>query len=155
LTDAVDGFFARKYRVTSLFGAHIDSLADDCTILAAIIGMCILHSLFLLYEIIPIAILLLLYLLQNVLAFLKYKKPTTFHTYTAKVAAVSQAAFLLTFFFMPYPVYWVFYLMVVLTSIDLLEEVILVVILPDYRTNVKGLYWIFTKRTAKKTRLIQ
>jgi CDP-diacylglycerol--glycerol-3-phosphate 3-phosphatidyltransferase len=150
LTDAIDGFFARKYKIASSFGAHIDSLADDCTILAAIIGMCVAHSLFLLYEIIPIAILMLLYVLQNILAFRKYKRPTSFHTYAAKVAAVSQAAFLLTFFFMPYPVYWVFYLMVVLTSIDLLEEVLLVMVLPDYKTNVKGLYWIWTKRGSKK-----
>ncbi|MBS1521389.1 MAG: CDP-alcohol phosphatidyltransferase family protein, partial [Bacteroidetes bacterium] len=130
LTDAVDGFFARRYKITSTFGTHVDSLADDCTILAAIIGMCILHSLFFLYEIIPVAVLLVLYIVQNVIAYRKYKRPTSFHTYTAKVAAVSQAAFLITFFFMPYPVYWLFYLMVVLTSIDLLEEVILVMILP-------------------------
>lgn len=150
LTDAVDGFFARKYKITSSFGARIDSLADDCTILAAIIGMCILHSLFFLHEIIPVAVLLLLYLVQNVLAFRKYKRTTSFHTYTAKVAAVLQAAFLITFFFIPYLVYWLFYLMVVLTGIDLLEEIILVLILPVYKTNVKGLYWILAKRSSKK-----
>ncbi|HEY9000720.1 MAG TPA: CDP-alcohol phosphatidyltransferase family protein [Mucilaginibacter sp.] len=150
LTDAVDGFFARRYKITSTFGAHVDSLADDCTILAAIIGMCILHSLFFLYEIIPVAVLLVLYLVQNVVALVKYQRPTSFHTYTAKVAAVSQAAFLITFFFMPYPVYWLFYLMLVLTSIDLLEEVILVLVLPDYRTNVKGIYWILAMRADKK-----
>jgi len=150
LTDAVDGFFARKYKISSAFGARIDSLADDCTVLAAITGMCILRSSFFLSEIIPIAILLLLYLVQNVLALLKYKRPTSFHTYTAKVAAVSQAAFLITFFFLPYPVYWLFYLMVVLTSIDLLEEILLVMVLPDYKTNLKGLYWVLAKRNSKR-----
>lgn len=150
LTDAVDGFFARKYKISSAFGARIDSLADDCTVLAAITGMCILRSSFFLSEIIPIAILLLLYLVQNVLALLKYKRPTSFHTYTAKVAAVSQAAFLITFFFLPCPVYWLFYLMVVLTSIDLLEEILLVMVLPDYKTNLKGLYWVLAKRNSKR-----
>jgi CDP-diacylglycerol--glycerol-3-phosphate 3-phosphatidyltransferase len=154
LTDAVDGFFARKYRIDSSFGAHIDSLADDFTILAAVVGLCILHLPFLLSEIIPLGLLLLLYLVQNILAFRKYKKPTSFHTYTAKVAAVSQAAFLITFFFMPAPVYWVFYLMVVLTCIDLLEEVILVIVLSDYRTNVKGLYWMLSKKPSKKNQTI-
>ena len=56
---------------------------------------------------------------------------------------------------MPYPVYWIFYLTVVITSIDLLEEVILVIVLPDYRTNVKGLYWILTRRAAKETKLVK
>jgi len=145
ITDAVDGFLARECKISSSIGAHLDSLADDCTILAAIIGMCILHSLFFLYEIIPVAVLLILYLVQNVIAFRKYKKPTSFHTYAAKVAAVSQATFLIFFFFLPSPLYWLFYLMVVLTSIDLLEEVLLVLVLPDYKTNVKGLYWVMKK----------
>jgi len=150
LTDAIDGFFARKYKMTSSFGARIDSLADDCTILAAIIGLCILHLSFLLYEIVPLGVLLLLYLVQNILAFRKYKKPTSFHTYTAKVAAVSQAAFLITFFFMPGPIYWVFYFMVVLTGIDLLEEIVLVIILPDCKTNVRGVYWVLAKKAGKR-----
>lgn len=148
LTDAVDGFFARKYKIDSSFGAHIDSLADDFTILAAIAGLCILQLSFLLYEIIPLGLLLLLYLLQNILAFRKYRKPTSFHTYTAKAAAVSQAAFLITFFFMPHPIYWLFYLMVVLTSVDLLEEIVLVIVLPGNKTNVKGLYWVLTKKSS-------
>lgn len=149
LTDAVDGFLARKYKATSPFGAHLDSVADDCTILAAIIGMCFLHSLFFLYEIIPIAVLFGLYLLQNILAFRRYKRPTSFHTYTAKVAAVSQAAFLLTFFFMN-PVYWLFYVMVALTIVDLLEEIVLIMVLRDYRTNVKGLYWVLIRKRNRQ-----
>ncbi|MBS1532259.1 MAG: CDP-alcohol phosphatidyltransferase family protein [Bacteroidetes bacterium] len=150
LTDAVDGFFARKYKITSAFGARIDSLADDGTILAAIVGLCVLRSQFILDEIVPVSFLFVLYAAQNILAFSKYKRTTSFHTYAAKAAAVSQAIFLLAFFFMPNPVYWLFFLMVALTSIDLLEEIILVVILPDYRINVKGLYWILTEKAGKQ-----
>ena|ERR1041385_5226120 len=148
-TDAVDGFFARKFNTTSAFGAHIDSIADDCTIMAAIVGLCVWNFAFLLKEIVPIAILFVLYLVQNVLALRRFRRTTSFHTYTAKVAAVSQAIFLLTFFFIPQPIYWVFYLMVSLTIIDLLEEIVLVIILRDYRVNIKGLYWIYAERKVK------
>ncbi len=146
LTDAIDGFFARRYKIASSFGAHLDSVADDCTILAAIIGIWIWDALFIIYQFLPIVILLLLYLIQNILAISRYNRPTSFHTYLAKVAAVLQAAFLITFFFLPNPVYWLFYLMIGLTIADLLEEIILVVILPGYRTNVKGLYWVLATR---------
>jgi CDP-diacylglycerol--glycerol-3-phosphate 3-phosphatidyltransferase len=141
-TDAIDGYLARRYKLTSVFGAHLDSIADDCTILAAIVGMCILDPLFILYKDVPVIILLLFYLVQNVLAFVRYRRPTSFHTYLAKIAAVSQAAFLLTYFFLPDPVQWLFYLMVSLTILDLAEEIILVILLPEYRTNVKGWFWL-------------
>lgn len=154
ITDAIDGLLARRYKTTSAFGARLDSIADDCTILAAIAGMYVQHSLFFLYEIVPVLILLLLYVAENVLAFRRYKRPTSFHTYLAKIAAVAQAAFLLTFFFFPYPLYWLFYLMVGLTIADLAEEIILIIRLPEYQTDVKGLYWLSTHK-KKRSRDLQ
>jgi CDP-diacylglycerol--glycerol-3-phosphate 3-phosphatidyltransferase len=148
LTDAIDGFLARKYRTTSAFGARLDSVADDITILAAIIAMFVWHLAFILSEVIPLAILLILYLVQNTLALRRYKRLTSFHTYSAKVAAIAQAAFLISFFFTSSPS-WMFYVMALLTAIDLLEEIILVIILPDYRTNVKGVYWVSKQRKHK------
>ncbi|MDB4924430.1 CDP-alcohol phosphatidyltransferase family protein [Mucilaginibacter sp.] len=141
-TDAIDGYFARRYQIKSAFGATIDSVADDLTIVAAIIGMYVQNPAFLLKEIIPIVILLVLYLSQNTLAFIKYRKMTSFHTYVAKIAAVCQGIFLIAFFFLPQPVYWLFYLTLILTGIDLIEEIMLIILLPHYRTNVKGLYWL-------------
>jgi cardiolipin synthase len=141
-TDAIDGYLARRYKVSSAWGAQIDSVADDLNIVAAIIGLCVFNPAFLLAERIPILILLVLYLLQNTLAFLKYRRLTSFHTYIAKIAAVLQGLFLIAFFFFPQPVYWLFTLTVVFTGTDLLEEILLILLLPRYRTNVKGWYWL-------------
>ncbi|HTI60236.1 CDP-alcohol phosphatidyltransferase family protein [Mucilaginibacter sp.] len=145
-SDAVDGYLARKYKVSSSFGARLDSIADDCTILAAIVAMCVQHALFLLYEIIPVAMLFVLYLAEIICAVYRYKRPTSFHTYAAKLAAVSQAIFLLAFFFLPQPVYWLFYVMVFLTILDLAEEIVLIFLLREYLTDVKGIYWILKAR---------
>src|SRR5205823_520723 len=38
-TDLIDGTIARKFNATSIFGAWLDSIADDLTIVAAIIGL--------------------------------------------------------------------------------------------------------------------
>lgn len=148
-TDAIDGFLARRYETASAFGARLDSIADDCTILAAIIGMLFLHALFFLYQIIPVAVLFVLYITENILAFWRYKRTTSFHTYTAKIAAVSQAAFLIAFFFLPYPLYWLFYITVFTTVADLLEEIILIILLPEYQTNIKGIYWLLRDRKKR------
>lgn len=141
-TDAIDGYLARRYHMDSIFGARIDSVADDFTIVASIIGIYVQNSAFLVKEIIPALILLALYLLQNTLAFLKYQRATSFHTYLAKIAAVCQGVFLIVFFFLPQPVYWLFYTTLIFTGADLIEEILLIWLLPHYRVNVKGLYWL-------------
>jgi len=151
LTDAVDGFFARRFKVTSTFGTRLDSIADDSTIITAIVAMCVWNLSFLLQEIIPVSVLFILYAVQNILALFRYRRPTSFHTYTAKAAAVAQAIFLLSFFFVSSPVHWLFYLMFVLTVIDLTEETILVFLLYRYKTNVKGVYWVLKRKKEDKT----
>jgi len=146
-TDAIDGYFARKYKIESALGARIDSIADDLTIAAAIVGMYLLYRAFLLKEIVPIIILLVLYFLQNTVAFIKYGRMTSFHTYIAKIAAVLQGLFVMAFFFLPHPIYWLFYLAFVVTAIDLVEETILVFLIPRFKTDVKGLYWLKAHRS--------
>ncbi|MGZ3750003.1 MAG: CDP-alcohol phosphatidyltransferase family protein [Mucilaginibacter sp.] len=141
-TDAIDGYLARRYKVISKFGASIDSIADDLTVAAAIIGMIAFKPDFLKDQIILIIVLVLLYLLQIILALVRYKKISSFHTYFAKIAAILQGAFIILFFFLPAPVYPLFYIMAVATIVDLLEEIGLVLILPHWQANVKGLYWI-------------
>jgi len=93
-----------------------------------------------------IVILLFLYLLQIVLALIRYGKISGFHTYAAKIAAVLQGAFLLLFFFLPKPVYILFYFTAIFTIIDLAEEIILVLILPRWTADVKGLYWVLKSK---------
>ncbi|MGZ4000376.1 MAG: CDP-alcohol phosphatidyltransferase family protein [Mucilaginibacter sp.] len=141
-TDAIDGYLARMYKITSAFGSRIDSIADDLTIIAAIVGIYVWHPTFILYEIVPVSILLILYLVQNTLALIRYKRLTSFHTYSAKIAAILQGIFMIAYFFLPYPIYWLFYLVVIFTVFDLVEEIVLILSLRIYRTNVRGLYWL-------------
>jgi CDP-diacylglycerol--glycerol-3-phosphate 3-phosphatidyltransferase len=145
-TDAIDGYLARNYKATSKFGSILDSIADDLTIAVAIIGIIVFKPGFLENEIIFVSILLSLYILQIALSLIRYGKISGFHTYTAKIAAILQGIFLLLIFFLPGPVYPLFYITSFITIIDLLEEIILVLILPQWRDNVKGLYWVIKKQ---------
>lgn len=141
-TDAIDGYLARMYKITSAFGSRIDSIADDLTIVAAIVGIYVWHPAFILYEIVPVSILLTLYLVQNTFALIRYRRLTSFHTYSAKIAAILQGVFMIAYFFLPYPVYWLFYLAVIFTMINLLDEIALILSLREYRTDVRGWYWL-------------
>jgi cardiolipin synthase len=151
-TDAVDGYLARRFKVISKLGSTLDSIADDLTIAVAIVGIIEFRPGFLKDEIILISILLTLYMLQIILALMRYGKISSFHTYTAKIAAVFQGAFLILFFFLTKPVYILFYVTAIITIIDLAEEIILVLILPQWEANVKGLYWLRKSRHLKRSK---
>ncbi|HYC38924.1 MAG TPA: CDP-alcohol phosphatidyltransferase family protein [Chitinophagaceae bacterium] len=149
LTDAIDGFLARKYKIASVLGAKLDSIADDLTVGVATIGIIIVDPNFIRQHAELILMLLGLFVIENVAAFIRYRRFTSFHTYLAKIAAVAQAAFLILFFFTG-PVDFLFYLAVIITAADLVEEIILVMVLPQWQSNVHGLPWIL-KKSGRKT----
>ncbi len=141
-TDAIDGYLARKFNVTSIAGARLDSIGDDLTVLAGTVGLIVFKFSFLKQEIYLFILLLVLFILQTVFALIKYGKMTGFHTYAAKTAAVLQALFLILLFFLSEPLYVLFYAAVMITAIQLMEEIIMIFWLPEWEANVKGLYWI-------------
>jgi len=146
LTDAIDGYLARRYQAISVLGARLDSIADDLTIAMAIFGIIKLNLQFILNEWIWIAILVVLFLVQIGSAFARYGKMTAFHTYAGKLAAVVQAVFIISFFFTAQPLYILFYICAFTTGFDLLEEILLIWLLPGYKLNVKGLYWALKRK---------
>jgi CDP-diacylglycerol--glycerol-3-phosphate 3-phosphatidyltransferase len=64
-----------------------------------------------------------------------------------------QGIFLLLMFFLSGPPYLVFYAAAVITMLDLIEEIILVLMLPRWQTDVKGLYWVLKKNQKSNHRL--
>ncbi|GCC50403.1 CDP-alcohol phosphatidyltransferase family protein [Chryseotalea sanaruensis] len=140
-TDAVDGPLARRFNVISVFGSRLDSVADDATILVSTLGLWIISPEFVHSEWLLFVGLFFLFGIQTVAALIAYKKVTSFHTYMAKVAAVSQGLFFISFFFGLGPSYLLFMMAVTVTAIQLIEEIILVIMLPEWKANVRGIYW--------------
>lgn len=144
-TDAIDGFLARRYKVTSLAGARLDSIGDDLTVFVGLIGIIVFKPEFIKREMVLIICLLALFFAQVIFALVKYRKTTTFHTYAAKLAVILQGSFLILLFFLPEPVYILFHFAAFVTACDLIEEIILVYLLPKPEANVKGVYWVISK----------
>ena len=144
-TDAIDGYLARRFGVTSIMGSRIDSVAADLTVLMAVIGLVVWEQGFVVQEFTFIILLFAVYLVQLISALVKYGRITSFHTYLAKLAAVLQAVFLILVFFLPEWPLTLFYVTVVVTVVELVEEIILVWLLPKWEADVKGLYWVLKK----------
>ena len=145
-TDLIDGYLARKYKVVSILGSRLDSIGDDLTVFAAVIGLFVFESEFVRKEFLILIILLLLFVVQTTFALVRYKKISSFHTYLAKSAAILQGLFFILIFLLPEPLYFLFYVAAVVTGIELLEEIILVALLPRWEANVKGLFWVLKRQ---------
>lgn len=141
LTDALDGYIARKKNMTTKHGAYLDSIGDACIFLGSFIGIVIFETVFFAQFLIVLLIAGGLYLLQLGLAFWRYGKPSSFHTYSAKTAAVVQGIFLTsTAFFGPWE--WLFFISIFISILETLEEIILLMMFKKPVTNVKGLFWV-------------
>lgn len=149
-SDSIDGFIARRLKIVSVRGAFLDSVGDVMTVIVAIIGVFLLEYNFVKDHVVLLCIGIGLYLFQLGIAYWRYGKPSSFHTYAVKVAAVIQAFFLLTLFFFGYKS-WLFYPAILLGIAEAIEEIILIFVLPKWESDVKGLYWVLKRKKNKKS----
>jgi len=145
-TDLIDGVLARTFKVTRILGTRLDSVGDDLTVLVAILGLGVLQPQFFIEQwtlLLPLGI---LFLLQTGFALYRYGKITSFHTYLAKLAALAQGVFLLFFFFFEIIYYPLFYAAAFITMAELAEEIIIVWLLPQWKSNVRGIWWVLQQK---------
>lgn len=148
-TDMIDGMLARKLKITSPRGSQLDSMGDQLTLLVGFLGLLQFEFEFIRDNYQWILIPFVLYCIQMIIAFSKYGKATAFHTYLAKLSAVVQAVFILWLLFFG-PVYWLFYLMIVIGIIETLEEILLIFLYPNWVAGVKGYIWAIRDERRKK-----
>ncbi len=149
-TDSIDGILARRFRVESLMGARLDSIADDLTVAVGLIGMIVIYPGFVREQMLLLIPLFILFVIQATLAIRKYGKMSNFHTYLAKLSAILQGVFLILLFFLDRPNYFLFYATMIVTALQLIEEIILVFLLPQFKTDVKGVYWVMLAKRSLK-----
>lgn len=149
-TDAIDGYLARKLKITSPRGSQLDSFGDQITLVIGLVGLLVFENEFIKKNIILISIAFVPYIIQMIIAYFKYGKATAFHTYFAKLSAIIQSAFILySLFFVPN--YTLFYIMIAFGLLETFEEIMLIFMYDNWASDVKGIYWaIRDKRRLKK-----
>jgi len=84
-------------------------------------------------------------LLEYVLAVLRYGRLSSFHTWSSKVAGFLLVVFVAVLFlhgFVP----WLFYLAITVAILSSLEEYALLALLPEWRADVRGVWWLRQER---------
>jgi len=149
-TDAIDGYLARKLKITSPRGSQLDSFGDQITLIVGLIGLFYFETDFIKTNYILILIAFVPYILQMIIAYFKYGKATAFHTYLAKLSAVMQSAFILWSLFFT-PNFTLFYIMIGIGLLETFEEITLIFMYDNWASDVKGIYWALQdKRRLKK-----
>lgn len=144
-SDALDGFIARTFNLVTKRFAKLDSTGDVLMLLAGLYGFYFYETEFFLDHWIILGGTAVLYLSQQVVSLIRFGKTTSFHTVSAKAAAVVQTIFLSSMFIFGVSP-WLFYLAIAVSILETVEETILLFLLTEYRYNVKGLYWVLRKK---------
>lgn len=150
LTDMADGLVARYFHAESEFGALLDSIGDMTLLFTAAFGIWVFH-----YDVIAshkLAVILAIGfgVAENIFALLRYRRLSSFHTLLSKVAGYLLGIFigvLFVFGFQP----WLFYLAIVISVASNIEEFFLLALLPEWRSDVRGLWWVLRERGSGNT----
>lgn len=148
-SDSLDGFVARRLNIVTVRGARLDSIGDAITTIIGVFGVVHFETEFVLDHLIVVIIIMTLYFLQILIAVIRYGKPSSFHTYLAKAAAIAVGIFMLWLFLVDVNI-WLFYLAVILGAIETIEEMILTFVLKEWKADVKGLYWVLKDKSSNK-----
>lgn len=150
-TDAIDGYLARRLKITSARGSQLDSFGDQITLFVGLIGLFYFESEFIKTNIILILVAFIPYIIQMFLAYFKYGKATAFHTYLAKLSAILQSIFILWSLFFS-PEYVLFYTMIIIGLLETFEEIALIFMYDNWAADVKSILWALRdKRRLKKS----
>lgn len=153
VTDIADGFIARRFHMETELGASLDAFADNFTYALAIVGIYV----FKLEDFLPHKISFLIFIgfliLPILLSLIKFGRFSSFHLYNNKIAGYIEGIFFVCLFTVGFitPLY---YLMIVWGIMGGIESIVIQLIIPEMRANVKGLYWVLKDRKAKKYQLL-
>ena len=141
LTDIADGLVARLCSLESRLGAVLDSVADSMLLFVCVYGIWVFHPEVIREHAWLCGTAVGLWLLEDVLALLRYGRLSSFHTYLSKIVANLLGLFigwLFLFGFEP----WLLYLAAGASILASIEELALLRALPQWRADVRGLWWV-------------
>ncbi len=147
ISDIIDGFIARRFHMETETGAKLDSFADNLNYLLVFAGLIV----FKMEELRPYLFSFILFMgmlvLTVIVSLIKFRKFPSFHLYMTKIGGYVQGAFFICLFTLGF--YAPFYYLVIAWGIlGAIEHLAIQMILPEMRSNVKGLYWVLKERKA-------
>jgi len=141
ITDILDGWIARTFHMESELGAKLDSWADTLTYIAGFWAIFSLKW----QEIAPhiswVFAFAIAWVALYLAMFIKFGGIVGLHTYSFKATAYLQGACMMGLLWFGFWG-WLYYLAIGWGILACIEEIIIVLLLPEAKTDVKGLWWV-------------
>jgi CDP-diacylglycerol--glycerol-3-phosphate 3-phosphatidyltransferase len=151
LTDAADGWIARRFGLQSRLGARLDSLGDSLVWCAALAGLVAFQRDVLAAHRWLLGAVVAVWMLENVFAWLRYRRLSSFHTVLSKIAGVLLSLYIgILFLFGHWN--WLLWLAAAASLLATAEELWLLALLPQWRADVKGVWWLRPVRIPRRSR---
>jgi CDP-diacylglycerol--glycerol-3-phosphate 3-phosphatidyltransferase len=145
LSDIADGFIARRFGLTSRLGALLDSIGDALLFFVALFGVLVFYPELLHAHAMAGLLLMGSWIVEIAAALIRYRRLSSFHTYLSKAAAYLLGISIGVLFLWGLPAA-LLYVAVTASVVANLEELVLIWLLPQWRPNVRGLYWVLQER---------
>ena len=145
LTDALDGFIARKFDMQTRLGAKLDSLADFAMYLLVMYAFIQLKWQILSPYKVSFIIIIFYYLFIDIFALFKFKEISSLHLIISKINGVVQGFFFLLLFTIGFNRYY-YWFMFTLATIGFIENMFFLIKLNKMKVGMKGVYWYYKRK---------
>lgn len=149
ITDVFDGMLARFLNQQTEFGARLDSIADFGTYFLVFLGILLFKRADFTPHIVSFSIFLALLISALALSFIKFGRFPSLHLYSWKIGGYIQGIFFAILFGYKFSTPF-YYFMITWGILAFLEHIIIQLIIPEMRSNAKGLYWVLKERKSKR-----
>ena len=148
VTDFLDGLIARIFKQETALGAKLDSFADDLTYILAFTGLLVFKGEDFLPHIVSFVVFMAFLVGSVIMSLIKFKTTPSFQLYSTKIIGYIQAGFFICLFTIGF-IHVLYYIMIVWGIMAATEHMIIQLIIPRMRSNVKGLYWVLKEKKSK------
>lgn len=144
-TDALDGFIGRTFHMNSRRLQRLDSIADMSLLSTGFLAFVYFEYAFVIAHLLSLSIVLALYILQVVLALIRYGKTSSFHTIAARFAAVVQTIFI-TYSLFYEPNLPFYYFTMGISLFETLGEITLIALHREYPGHINSVFLSLYKK---------
>jgi CDP-diacylglycerol---glycerol-3-phosphate 3-phosphatidyltransferase len=138
LSDAIDGWLARKLQQTSVLGARLDSYGDYATYMAVALGAWLQWPGRIEREAPVILLIMFIFIVPALVSMLKFRRFVSYHTLTAKLSAVLMSFGIFTLLVFDWS--WPLYLAAVVLIVEAAENIAITMTLDVPRTDIRSYF---------------
>lgn len=151
LSDMLDGWLARRFELQSEAGAGLDALTQFALFFVTVFGLLEFQPQVLKNHGWAWLLVLGLWTLRSLVGLVRYRRPARLQTHLSRAAGGMLGLFLAWLFSVGFSPL-LMGLAVALVVAASLEELLLMALLPTWRDDVRGLWWLMQARRAARGR---